>query len=176
MKKVIKSNFRSQYKQYLHSVNVRDLNPGDLIYMVNGGKNDIAIAEFVDYDITRDSKGRTQYEITGEVVKSLCSYVQEGQITNMFNYSDSVEVLDSMPTLHQAIRSSYELHYTGPGYPSKREIERDAKKRGFTHSYWASEYGYKAFYNGDTVVVYDSIDDLPKDMKLDAKKYGKLIQ
>lgn len=68
------------------------------------------------------------------------------------------------------------MHYTGPGYPSKREIERDAKKRGFTYSYWASEYGYNGFYNGDTVVVYDSIDDLPKDMKLDAKKYGKLIQ
>ena len=69
----------------------------------------------------------------------------------------------------------FELHYTGIGYPSMKEIEADAKKRGFTHSYWASEYGYNAYYNGDTVVVYDNTDGMTEQMKADAEKYGKVI-
>lgn len=71
---------------------------------------------------------------------------------------------------------SYEVHYTGYGYPSMKEIEAEAKKKGFTHSFWASEYGYKGMYNGDSVVVYNSITDMPEGMKQDAEKYGKLIQ
>lgn len=69
----------------------------------------------------------------------------------------------------------YELHYTGVGYPSKEEIEKEAVKKGFTHSYWASEYGYSGFYNGDTVVVYNSIEDLDPRYQKDARKYGKPI-
>lgn len=72
----------------------------------------------------------------------------------------------------------YEMHYTGFGYPSREEIEREAKEKGFTHSYWASEmvYGYEGFYNGDTVVVYNSTDDMPEPMKRDAEKFGKMIK
>lgn len=71
---------------------------------------------------------------------------------------------------------SYEMHYVGPGYPSRDEIEREAVKNGFTHSYWATEYGYNAFYNGDTIVVYNSTEDMPEDMKKDAEEYGKPIE
>lgn len=70
---------------------------------------------------------------------------------------------------------AYEMHYTGFGYPSMMEIEKEAKVRGFTHSFWASEIGYTAYYNGDTVVVYDSLDGMPDDLKKDAIKYGKAI-
>jgi hypothetical protein len=70
---------------------------------------------------------------------------------------------------------SYELHYTGTGYPTMAEIEADAKKQGFTHSYWASEYGFESMYNGDTVVVYNSTDDMDESMKRDAKKHGRPI-
>ena len=70
---------------------------------------------------------------------------------------------------------AYEMHYTGIGYPSMRDIELEAKKKGFTHSYWASEYGYKAMYNGDTVVVYNSTDDMDESMKADAEKWGRPI-
>lgn len=71
---------------------------------------------------------------------------------------------------------TYEMHYTGIGYPSMRDIEKEAKKNGFTHSFWAGEYGYNGFYNGDTVVVYTSTDDMSEGMRLDAEKYGKLIK
>lgn len=57
-----------------------------------------------------------------------------------------------------------------------KEIEADAKKRGFTHSYWASEYGYNAYYNGDTVVVYDNTDGMTDAMRADAEKYGRAIR
>ena len=70
---------------------------------------------------------------------------------------------------------TFELHYTGMGYPSKDKIDADAKRRGFTHSYWASEWGYEATYNGDTVVVYNSMEDMSEAMKRDAKKHGKPI-
>lgn len=70
----------------------------------------------------------------------------------------------------------YEKHYTGCGYPSMKEIEKDAVKRGFIYSYWASEYGFKDLYNGDTVVVYDDIDSLPELMREDAKRHGKEIK
>ena len=71
----------------------------------------------------------------------------------------------------------FELHYTGVGYPSKREIEADAKQRGFTHSYWATDwsYGYTGDYNGDTVVVYKNVDEMPDVYKHDALAYGKPI-
>jgi len=69
----------------------------------------------------------------------------------------------------------FELHYTGIGYPSKQEIDAAAKKRGFTHSYWASEFGFKAMYNGDTVVVFTSTEGMSDAMRQDAEKYGKLI-
>ena len=69
---------------------------------------------------------------------------------------------------------SYEKHYTGVGYPTKREIEQSAVKRGFTHSFWASEY--MGAYNGDTVVVYDTTDGMDEQMKQDAERYGKMIE
>lgn len=72
--------------------------------------------------------------------------------------------------------NTYEMHYTGIGYPSMREIEVEAKRKGFTHSFWASEYGYEGIYNGDTVVVYNSTEDMSEGMKHDAEKYGKLIK
>ena len=52
------------------------------------------------------------------------------------------------------------MHYVGLGYPSRDEIEREAVKSGFTHSYWATEYGYNSFYNGDTIIVYNSTEDM----------------
>lgn len=70
---------------------------------------------------------------------------------------------------------NWEYHYVGAGYPSKTEIDADAKARGFTHSYWASEYGYNGFYNGDTVITYCNIEDLPEEYRVDAAKYGKPI-
>lgn len=70
---------------------------------------------------------------------------------------------------------AYKVHYTGVGYPSMAEIEAKAKKEGFTRSYWASEYGYAGFYNGDCVVVYNSTAGMNDGMKQDAKKYGKPI-
>lgn len=69
----------------------------------------------------------------------------------------------------------YELYYTGAGYPTKVQIDAQAKALGFEYSYWASEYGYSAMYNGDTVVVYNSPDDLPPLMRKDAIKYGKPV-
>ena len=69
----------------------------------------------------------------------------------------------------------YELYYTGAGYPTKAQIDAEAKAQGYTLSYWAGEYGYSAMYNGDTVVVYNSPDDLPPLMRKDALKHGKPI-
>lgn len=69
----------------------------------------------------------------------------------------------------------YELYYTGCGYPSKVQIDAEAKANGFTHSYYASEYGYNAMYNGSTVVVYNNPDSLPPLMRKDALVNGKPI-
>lgn len=69
----------------------------------------------------------------------------------------------------------WKMEYTGFGYPSKAEIDAKAKLEGYTHSYWASEYGYNAMYNGDTVVVYNNYDDMPADVRKDAEKHGKPI-
>lgn len=71
---------------------------------------------------------------------------------------------------------TYKMYYTGVGYPSKSQIEEEAKNLGFTHSYWASEFGYNGFYNGDTVVVYNSTKDMPESMRKDANKYGREIK
>ena len=70
---------------------------------------------------------------------------------------------------------TYELHYTGIGYPSMKEIGQKAKKKGFTHMYWASEIGFSALYNGDTVVVYNSLEDMSEPMRQDAIRFGKPI-
>ena len=69
----------------------------------------------------------------------------------------------------------YEFYYTGAGYPTKEQIDAQAKALGFEYSYWAGEYGYNAMYNGDTVVVYNSPDDLPPLMRKDALKHGKPV-
>ena len=69
----------------------------------------------------------------------------------------------------------WDSHYTGHGYPSVAEIEAKAKAEGFTHSYWASENSYHGMYNGDTVVVYCNVDDLPESYRLDAIECGKPI-
>ena len=70
---------------------------------------------------------------------------------------------------------TYELHYTGYGYPTMAEINAEAKKRGFTHSFWASEIGYKGLYNGDTVVVYTNTEDMSEGMRQDAEMFGRPI-
>ena len=56
------------------------------------------------------------------------------------------------------------------------EILADAKKRGFTHGFWASEYGYSGCYNGDTVVVYTSTDGMSEGMRKDAERFGRPIE
>lgn len=56
-----------------------------------------------------------------------------------------------------------------------KEFSAIQSAQGYTHSYWASEYGYNDFYNGDTVVVYTDHNELPPLMRLDAIKYGKPI-
>ena len=71
---------------------------------------------------------------------------------------------------------TYRMYYTGLGYPSRAQIEKEAKKLGFTHSYWAGEFGYSGFYNGDTIVVYNSTIDMPESMRKDADKYGDVIR
>ena len=73
------------------------------------------------------------------------------------------------------MKNTWEPHYTGIGYPSVAEITAEAKANGFTHYYWASEYGYHGFYNGDTVIVYNRVEDLPKEYQPDAVEYGKPI-
>ena len=72
----------------------------------------------------------------------------------------------------------YEMHYTGHGYPTMKEIEGEAKKRGFTHSYWGTDegFGFKGLYNGDTIVVYDDINSLPVGLRMDAERFGSPIE
>ena len=70
---------------------------------------------------------------------------------------------------------SWDSFYTGLGYPTVDEIITEAKANGFTHYYWASEIGYHGFYNGDTVVVYNRVEDLPESYQKDAIRYGKEI-
>ena len=70
---------------------------------------------------------------------------------------------------------NYEVHYTGGAYPGVDEIKADAKRRGYTHAYWASEIGYSGLYNGDVVVVYNSTDGMNEAMEDDADRYGKAI-
>ena len=58
------------------------------------------------------------------------------------------------------------LEYARLVYPnlaplSDKEIEEK-------YMYWGSEYGFHAMYNGDTWVVFDNINNLPQDMRLDA--------
>ena len=73
---------------------------------------------------------------------------------------------------------NFECHYTGIGYPTMKEIEADAKARGFTHSYWATDWSiaYDGMYNGDTVVVFKSTEGMDAGMKHDAEWYGKPIK
>ena len=70
---------------------------------------------------------------------------------------------------------TYKMYYTGVGYPSRAQIEKEAKTLGFTHSYFASEFGYSGFYNGDTIVVYNLTNDMSESMRKDANKYGRVI-
>ena len=58
------------------------------------------------------------------------------------------------------------LEYARLVYPnlaplSDKEIEEK-------YMYWGSECGFHAMYNGDTWVVFDNINNLPQDMRLDA--------
>ena len=62
-------------------------------------------------------------------------------------------------------------------YPDSNweEIRAEALARGAKYYYWASEYGYNAMYNGDTLVFYTDINALPAAMQVDAKKHGKTL-
>ena len=72
---------------------------------------------------------------------------------------------------------AFDLHYTGVGYPTRTEIEEQARKEGFTHSFWASDdmCGFHGMYNGDTIVVYNSTEGMSEGMKHDAEEYGQPI-
>ena len=70
----------------------------------------------------------------------------------------------------------FEMHYTGGHYPTMKDINADGKSRGAKYSYWASEWGYSGFYNGDTVVLYDDLNNVPEEFKADAMKYGQMLE
>lgn len=67
--------------------------------------------------------------------------------------------------------------YTGLGYPSRKEIEAEALKKGYTHSFYASDElrGFSGVYNGATIVVYDSTEGMSEGEKQDAENYGTPI-
>lgn len=69
----------------------------------------------------------------------------------------------------------FKFYNVGCGLVPINEVLKEAKKNGFKFYYWASEYGYEGFYNGDTVVIYNDINDLNGKYKKDALKYGKEI-
>lgn len=93
MKRYIRANYRSENANNLRPSRITDLHKGDLIYMTNG-MYDVAIAEFVEYNIEYDRDGRKMYEVCGKVVTPLGNYpLKEGQMTNMYRYSNNVEVV-----------------------------------------------------------------------------------
>lgn len=78
-------------------------------------------------------------------------------------------------------KKSFYMFYVGPtsGSVSRKDVIDFAKKHNCDSIYWASDdaTGYKASYNGDTLVVFNrkDINDMPDDYKEDARKYGKVI-
>lgn len=80
---------------------------------------------------------------------------------------------------------NYWLFYTGSGYrnATKENIAQWARyvlqdiffdmtveQIMNKHIYWGTESGsYKSFYNGDTYVLYNSLEKLPEDMQYDAQ-------
>lgn len=96
------------------------------------------------------------------------------------------KVLASKPIKESATpyggdKKSFYMFYVGPtsGSVSRKDVIDFAKKHNCDSIYWASDdaTGYKASYNGDTLVVFNrkDINDMPDDYKEDAKKYGKVI-
>ena len=79
---------------------------------------------------------------------------------------------------------NYFMFYCGGGYENntpdkiaefaKEHIENlkdtPVEEIKSDHLYWGSEYGYHGFYNGDTYVLYDKREDLPKNMRFDAEE------
>lgn len=75
-----------------------------------------------------------------------------------------------------ASKTRYEMFYVdnyGSG-TSMKEIINRADWLGMPNYYWASDNGnYAGNYNGDTIVIYDKLSDLPLDMREDARRHGR---
>lgn len=81
--------------------------------------------------------------------------------------------------------SNYFCFYSGSGYENNnpdlianfaqenvdglKSVSVDEIKS--KHLYWASEVGYKGLYNGDTWVLFDDIEKLPKSLQEDARAH-----
>lgn len=65
----------------------------------------------------------------------------------------------------------YYMFYVGAGYDRTRDdILEYGSEVGMSHTYFGSDSaGYNGFYNGDTVVLYENLEDLPELMQKDAK-------
>lgn len=74
-------------------------------------------------------------------------------------------------------QKNYWLFYAGPGYPSRKEVEKFAKDKGCTGIYFGTDEGteFEGFYNGDTWIIYKDANKLPKGFKEDAKKHGEKL-
>lgn len=87
-------------------------------------------------------------------------------------------------------RENYWLFYTGSGYSSTKEsianwalyelrdtdfLNMSIEEIMYKHIYWGTDTSnHKAFYNGDTYILFLDVNKLPQDMQSDAKRYLKI--
>lgn len=100
---------------------------------------------------------------------------------NILNEGFKNKYLKESATPYGGDKKNFYMFYVGPtsGSVGRKDVIDFAKKHGCDSIYWASSdaTGYKASYNGDTLVIFnkEDINEMPDDYKEDAKKYGKAI-
>lgn len=177
-KKYVKEDLAS-YIQHIHDTddNLFNLHDEDYDWLYN------ECSEYSDDWGSEDSKDtiadcirrmpkQKQYEIIDRLTEPF---------NESFKKTLAAKPIKESATPYGGDKKSFYMFYVGPtsGRVSRKDVIDFAKKHGCDSIYWASDdaTGYKASYNGDTLVVFNrkDINDMPDDYKEDAKKYGKVI-
>lgn len=177
-KKYVKEDLAS-YIQHIHDTddNLFNLHDEDYDWLYN------ECSEYSDDWGSEDSK-----DTIADCIRRMPKQKQYeiiDRLTEPFNESFK-KALASKPIKESATpyggdKKSFYMFYVGPtsGSVSRKDVIDFAKKHNCDSIYWASDdaTGYKASYNGDTLVVFNrkDINDMPDDYKEDARKYGKVI-
>lgn len=151
----------------LSDLNVWQEDDGDVVcWYDNNTRDEVGECDFSDY-VNYKRVSALSSSSASEYADKFREYVEDA-INSGIEGCSAIQASDGL---------RFKSYYTGYGYPEPEEILEEAREAGYRFYFWATDDDpyYHGMYNGDTIFVYNDIEDLEGGYREDAERFGRRI-